>query len=82
MSSSLEEDRGEDLQRQIAQLIKEKHNLTEEKTSISRKFSRLQDYLTTLPTVKEYNDLKERVGPPSLLLLPFLLPSSSLPSSF
>ena len=35
--------------------------LQEEKTSISRKFARLQDYLTTLPTVNEYSKLQEQV---------------------
>ncbi|KAL5272444.1 hypothetical protein ACHWQZ_G000593 [Mnemiopsis leidyi] len=46
----------------VENLQKENIKLLEEKTSISRKFARLQDYLTTLPTVNEYSKLQEQLA--------------------
>ena len=40
----------------------ENQKLVDEKTAIHRKFTRLQDYLTNLPTVNEFVELKEKVG--------------------
>jgi len=56
VSSSYEEEN------KVEALLKDNQKLVEEKTSISRKFARLQDYLTTLPTVNEYTKLQEELA--------------------
>ncbi|XP_063691491.1 centrosomal protein of 85 kDa-like isoform X5 [Bolinopsis microptera] len=55
VSSSYEEES------KVENLLKDNQKLIDEKTSISRKFARLQDYLTTLPTVNEYTKLQEQL---------------------
>lgn len=43
-------------------LLKEISKLTEEKAAVHRQFTRLQDYLTTLPTSNEFTELKDKLA--------------------
>jgi len=65
--SQLEADRGDggmDLakfEQEVTKLREERDEAVDGKNAISRRFARLQEYLSTLPTIQEYHTLKDQI---------------------